>query len=145
METDDPFKTSNPAQKRSIVDDDPNYGTLITPKSKPKPMPKASPKTQPAIDPSASASSASASASAPTVEPASPAIQANILPSSAGSTKDKTYKKRYWQDKHIDELQAKVKQLGINLTKEQLAEKGKNRYPKAKLVSIIMEHFKSTP
>ena len=61
METDDPFKTSNPAQKRSIEDPDPNYGNVVTkPKSKPKPMPKASPKTKPAPDPSSSSSSAAA-------------------------------------------------------------------------------------
>ena len=72
------------------------------------------------------------------------AIKAHILPSSAGSTKDKTYKKRYWQDKHIDELQAKVKQLGILLTKEQLAPphpKAIGRYTKDKLASIIMDRL----
>ena len=69
MEIDDPFKTSNPAQKRSIEDPDPNYGTLITkPKSKPKPTPKAmskpSPKLQPAPDPLVSSSSSSSSSAA---------------------------------------------------------------------------------
>ena len=47
---------------------------------------------------------------------------------------------------NIEGLHAKVKQLGIKLTKEQLAAyPAKGRYTKAKLVSIIMEHFKSTP
>ena len=66
MEIEDPFQTtSNPAQKRSIVDD-PNSEVQAKPKSKSKAMPKAmskpSPKTKPAPDPSASSSSAAAAA-----------------------------------------------------------------------------------
>jgi len=148
METDDPFKTSNPAQKRSIEDPDPNYGNVVTkPKSKPKPTPKAmskpSPKLQAAADPSSSSSaSASASASAFVVEPeASPTINANILKTSAGSTKDKTYKKRHWTNMNLDELQAKAKQLGIPLTEEQLSDNGKGRYTKDKLANIIMDRL----
>ena len=175
MEIDDPFKTSNPAQKRSIEDPDPNYGNLITkPKSKPKPMPKASPKLQPASDPSSSSSAAAAAvivssddddvktisikkqvkkikktdpeetATVITVDPASPAIKANILKTSAGSTKDKTYKKRHWIDMNIDMLHAKVKQLGIHLTPEQLAPPHPGaigRYTKDKLANIIMERL----
>ena len=155
METDDPFKTSNPAQKRSIEDPDPNYGNVVTkPKSKPKPTPKAmskpSPKLQPAVDPSSSSASASASASAWAssafsafvIEPeASPTIKANILPSSAGSTKDKTYKKRHWTNMNLDKLQAKAKQLGIPLTEEQLSDSGKGRYTKDKLANIIMDRL----
>ena len=159
--------TSNPAQKRSMVDPDPNYGNVIAqskPKGTPlkapppkasqqqpppaaqtpippfvKPIAKPSPKAKPSASPTLS-SSASASASAATValEPASPAIKANILASSAGSTKDKTYKARHWQDMNIEALHAKVKQLGIYLTDEQLSHTDKGRYPKAKLVTIIM-------
>ena len=68
MEIDDPFKTSNPAQKRSMVDDNPDSKVQVKPKSKAKPTPKAmskaSPKLQPAVDPSASSSSAAAAAPA---------------------------------------------------------------------------------
>ena len=174
METDDPFKTSNPAQKRSIEDPDPNYGNVVTkPKSKPKPTPKAmskpSPKLQPAVDPSASSkgsgySGGTGETSDPnTVKPKpkkgakaimiqqdetggtgeqkSTAIQANILKTSAGSTKDKTYKKRHWTNMNLDELQAKAKQLGIPLTEEQLSDSGKGRYTKDKLANIIMDRL----
>ena len=174
MEMDDPFKTSNPSQKRSMVNDNPDSKVQIKPKSKPKPMPKASPKLQPASDPSSSSSAAAAAvivssddddvktisikkqvkkikktdpeetANVITVDPASPAIKANILKTSAGSTKDKTYKKRHWIDMNIDMLHAKVKQLGIHLTPEQLAPPHPGaigRYTKDKLANIIMERL----